>query len=71
MADDTSEPVQLGTNVQMEVVDDVATFTVNLAEDHGPSSTGKSRIVGSTHGGKKVAGDPNLRVAVNIYKVTK
>ena len=56
-------------NVKMSVEGDILTITVDLSQDFGPSSSGKTIIIGSTLGNKQVSRKhPDVRVGVNVYK---
>jgi hypothetical protein len=56
------------TNVVLNVKDNVLTITVDLSQDHGLSSSGKSKIVGSTHGFTKLVGTPDVSVSLNVIR---
>ncbi len=57
------------TNCDLKVNGDKLVITVNLEETHGPSKTGKTTIVGTTHGFTTVdyQGEP-ISVSVNVTK---
>lgn len=53
------------TNITYEVKGDVLAIAVDLTQRHGPSSTGKTTVVGTTHGNIKL---PNgMFFSVNAY----
>jgi hypothetical protein len=54
-------------NVVMDVKDNMLTITIDLSKDYGVSTSGKSIIVGSTEGNKKLAGT-DIYVGLNVYK---
>lgn len=41
---------------------------IKVAQDHGLSSTGKSRVVATTGGAVEIPGHPELFLAVNLNK---
>lgn len=43
---------------------------VNLKEDHGPSGSGKSSIIGTT-GGNVDIGKDGIKFGLNVYKPLK
>ena len=56
------------TNVKGEIKDGELILRIKLNERHGPSSSGKTTIVASTHGAEDVIADNALvRVNVNVY----
>ncbi len=60
------------TNVITTVKDGKLTIVVKLDEDHGPSKSGKSIIVASTHGAMPVAdGGAVFQVSLNVYTKKK
>lgn len=46
----------------------VLTITIPLNQDHGVSSTGKSRVVATTGGAVEVPGHAELFLSVNLNK---
>ena len=63
------------TNVQGHITKDAdgkrwLTMRACLDQDHGPSKSGKTVIVASTHGNTSVDGE-GTRVSVNIYRPGK
>lgn len=56
------------TNVKFDRKGDILTITVNLAEQGTPSASGKSIVIASTQGNKKVDDKANIFVGVNVYK---
>lgn len=61
------------TNVKTEVSKDgILTITVDLNEDHGPSSSGKTTIVATSSGNQSVqhAGQ-EFKLGLNVYKAKK
>jgi hypothetical protein len=56
-------------NVKMSVDGNILTITVDLSQDNGPSSSGKTIMIGSSMGNKPVSrAFPDVRVGVNVYK---
>jgi len=55
-------------NIEMKVEGDILSIRINLAEDFGLSSSGKSRIIASTEGNQPVEGSPGVFVGINCYK---
>lgn len=41
-------------------------ITIKADQDHGPSQSGKTRIVGTTHGA--VTGADGLQLSINAYR---
>jgi len=54
-------------NVQMSVVGDILTITVDLTKEFGPSSSGKTIIIASTEGNATIP-DREEKVGLNVYK---
>jgi hypothetical protein len=54
-------------NVQMSVVGDILTITVDLTKEFGPSSSGKTIIIASTEGNTTIP-DREEKVGLNVYK---
>lgn len=53
----------------MSVDGNILTITVDLSQDNGPSSSGKTIMIGSSMGNKPVSRSfPDVRVGVNVYK---
>ena len=55
-------------NVTMTTENDILTIKVNLAEEHGPSSSGKTTIVATTAGNVAIPDNEDIKVGLNIYK---
>ncbi len=57
------------TNVEHSVKDGKLTIVVDLKKVCGPSKSGKSMIIATTHGAMSVAdGGKVFQVSVNVYK---
>jgi len=55
-------------NVEMTVEGNILTIKVDLTEEFGPSSSGKTIIIASTEGNVGVPGDEDKRVGLNVYR---
>lgn len=55
-------------NVEMAVEGNVLTIKVDLGQEFGPSSSGKTIIVASTEGNANVPGSENVKIGLNVYK---
>jgi len=59
----------IGTNVSMEVKGNIMTLTIDLSEEHGMSSSGKTKVVATTSGSKNIATPVgNVLIGVNINR---
>jgi hypothetical protein len=59
----------IGNNVKAEVNGDTLTLTIDLSVDGTESKSGKSTVLGTTQGNKKVPyGDGEVTIGVNVYK---
>jgi hypothetical protein len=54
-------------NVEMTVQGNILTIKVDLSQDFGPSSSGKTTIIASTEGNQPVP-DRSEIVGLNVYK---
>ena len=56
-------------NVEMNVEGNILTITIDLTQDFGKSTSGKTTIVAST-GGNQALPSPNehIKVGLNVYK---
>ena len=54
-------------NIELERTGNILTIVVNLDEDFGPSSSGKSVIVASTEGNAAIEGREE-RVGINVFR---
>ena len=54
-------------NVVMSVDGNILTITLDLSKEFGPSSSGKTIIIGSTEGNVTVP-DREEKVGLNVYK---
>jgi hypothetical protein len=55
-------------NVEMAVEGNILTIKVDLTEEFGPSSSGKTIIIASTEGNVSVPGDEDKKVGLNVYR---
>ena len=55
-------------NVELKVDGDILTARVNLSEVHGPSKSGKTEVIASTHGNQTVPGHELTKIGLNVYK---
>ena len=55
-------------NVETKVEHGKLVITVDLATELGPSSTGKSIIIGTTEGNVDVPGAPDVKLDLNVYR---
>lgn len=57
------------TNVDLKITGDKLVITVDLTQDHGPSKTGKTTIIGTTHGFANLDYKDNpVSVSLNVTK---
>lgn len=60
------------TNVKFDVNGNVLTITVDLAQEHGPSASGKSITIANTGGNVTVPfKGTEVKVGLNVYKPKK
>ena len=55
-------------NVETKVEHGKLVITVDLATELGPSSSGKSIIIGTTEGNVDVPGAPDVKFGLNVYR---
>lgn len=55
-------------NVKLNVADNKLTIEVDLDQDFGPSSSGKSITIATTEGNVAVPGQEEVKIGLNIYK---
>lgn len=58
-------------NVTMSVTGNKLLIEVDLSQNFGPSSSGKSVTIATTEGNKSVPGAENIQVGLNVYKPNK
>jgi hypothetical protein len=54
-------------NVDMVVEGDILTIKVDLSQQFGKSSSGKSIIIASTEGNQSIPGNDDIKIGLNIY----
>jgi len=58
----------LGLNATQSIDGDILTLKIDLSKDSGPSSTGKSRTIGTTSGNQTLVHNGQIvKVGVNVY----
>lgn len=57
-------------NVKLTIDGDKLLVEVDLSQDFGPSSSGKSIVIASTEGNKPV-GKGDIKIGLNIYRPNK
>ena len=55
-------------NVEMKVEGNILTIKVDLSQEFGPSSSGKTIIIASTEGNVSIPGAENRKVGLNVYR---
>ncbi|HCL58002.1 MAG TPA: hypothetical protein DHW82_13485 [Spirochaetia bacterium] len=55
-------------NVEMSVEKNILTIKVDLTQEFGPSSSGKTIIIASTEGNVAIPGDEEKKIGLNIYR---
>ena len=55
-------------NVEMTVEGNILTIKVDLTKTFGPSSSGKTIIIGSTEGNVAIPEKEEVKVGLNVYK---
>lgn len=58
-------------NVKMSVDGNKLTIEVDLSQNFGLSSSGKSIVIASTEGNKAVLGTEDIKIGLNVYKPNK
>ena len=59
----------IGTNVEAKIDDDVLIIKVDLSKEGEPSKSGKSIVLGSTKGNKKIDHKGSeVVVGLNVYR---
>lgn len=57
------------TNIKLSQDGNKLTLEIDLSEDHGPSASGKTRIISSTHGAHKLdTKNGEVSINLNVYK---
>ena len=55
-------------NVEMKVESNILTIKVDLTKEFGPSSSGKTIIIGSTEGNVAIPGKEEVKLGLNVYR---
>jgi len=55
-------------NVDMKLGGKILTIKVDLAQDHGPSKSGKTIIIATTEGNAPIPGGGGAIIGLNIYR---
>jgi len=55
-------------NVEMKVEGNILTIKVDLSKEFGPSSSGKTIIIGSTEGNVAIPEKEEVKIGLNVYK---
>ena len=55
-------------NVEMKVEGNILTIKVDLSQEFGPSSSGKTIIIASTEGNVSIPGVEGKKVGLNVYR---
>ena len=55
-------------NIEMKVEGNILTIKVDLTKEFGPSSSGKTIIIGSTEGNVAVPEKEQVKIGLNVYK---
>jgi hypothetical protein len=65
-----TKPIPIGEGIIAELSEDRNTLvlTIDLTQDQGPSYSGKTRIVATTHGNIKVPEHSDILISVNAYR---
>ena len=58
-------------NVEMKVEGNILTIKVDLTEEFGPSSSGKTIIIALTEGNVAVPENEEAKIGLNVYKYQK
>lgn len=59
----------VGRNVEVSNgTGSIVTLTIDMAQDFGPSKSGKTIIVASTGGSVEIPGHPGVKLGLNIFK---
>jgi hypothetical protein len=55
-------------NCKVTVKGNKAIIEVDLTQDFGPSSSGKTVIIASSEGNQSLPGKPEIKLGLNVYK---
>jgi hypothetical protein len=57
-------------NIAISITDDITTLTIDMSQDFGTSASGKSTIIASSRGNKRLE-STNIYYGLNVYKMLK
>lgn len=57
----------IGTNINCEIKDGIATLTIDLTKRLGPSKSGKTILVASTNGNIGIPENEAIKLGINCY----
>ena len=55
-------------NVDIKIEGDLLTVKVDLSQDFGPSSSGKTIIIASSEGNQSLPEHEDIKIGLNVYK---
>jgi hypothetical protein len=55
-------------NIEMKLAGNILTITVDVSQEFGLSSSGKSKIIASTEGNISIPEKEEIKIGLNIYK---
>jgi hypothetical protein len=55
-------------NVTMKKTGNKLTIEVDLSQEHGTSSSGKSTVIATTGGNQDVPGADGVKIGLNVYR---
>lgn len=58
----------MAKNCEVSVANNILTIKVDLTQDFGPSSSGKTNIIATTEGNISVPGNEAVKIGLNVYK---
>ncbi len=58
----------IGKNITATVEGSTLTLVIDLSQEYGLSSSGKSRIIASSEGNQSAPGDGDVKIGLNIYR---
>lgn len=64
----SNERSSVGQNVEMELDGDILVIRVNVTKRYGESKSGKTTIIATTQGNKKVPGLDEVYIGLNVYE---
>ena len=61
----------MGENISLLVKGKKLTIVIDLSKEGEPSRSGKSTVIASTHGNVPVPLNPEMRLGLNLYRLTR